>query len=383
MKQRKARNNEEETGMQDKNFMRDMARQGAIAFRNGKLDRRNFLMLCGLAGVATLAVSAGDAEAAANEIVMWNWGGESEKCHGDAIGKPFEAATGIPLKFDTSGPLQGKIKEMVDSGKVTADVCDADGFDAIALGSSGHLEAIDYAIVDKSKVKDGFALEFGVSVIFYGYAFMYDTQAFGANPPASWADFFDTAKFPGKRSLYKWANGSIEGALMADGVPKDKVYPCDVPRALEKIKSIKADSLYWGSGSEAHDMIVNGEVALGMVWQNRGKAIEERTNGRYKLVMNEAIAMPGAYIVPRGNPAGRENVMKFINQALQVDSQLTILDCLGMTPSNPEAFAKIPEAMQPYAVNSAQNIDRVLFNDPVWWAEKGGDAVNDFLDAIG
>ena len=24
--------------MQDKNFMRDMARQGAIAFRNGKLD---------------------------------------------------------------------------------------------------------------------------------------------------------------------------------------------------------------------------------------------------------------------------------------------------------------------------------------------------------
>ncbi len=383
MKLRNTRNNEEKTGMQDKNFMRDMARQGAIAFKSGKLDRRSFLMLCVMAGVATLAVSAGDAEAAANEIVMWNWGGESEKCHGDAIGKPFEAATGIPLKFDTSGPLQGKIKEMVDSGKVTADVCDADGFDAIALGKSGHLEAIDYAIVEKSKVKDGFALEYGVSVIFYGYAFMYDTQAFGANPPNSWADFFDTAKFPGKRSLYKWANGSIEGALMADGVPKDKVYPCDMPRALAKIKSIKADSLYWGSGSEAHDMIVNGEVALGMVWQNRGKAIEERTNGRYKLVMNEAIAMPGAYIVPRGNPAGRENVMKFINQALQVDSQLTILDCLGMTPSNPEAFARIPEAMQPYAVNSAQNIDRVLFNDPVWWADMGGDAVNDFLDAIG
>ena len=93
--------------------------------------------------------------------------------------------------------------------------------------------------------------------------------------------------------------------------------------------------------------------------------------------------MPGAYIVPRGNPAGRDNVMKFIEQALQVESQLMILDCLGMTPSNPEAFAKIPEAMQPYAVNSAQNIDKVIFNDPVWWADNGGDAVNAFLDAIG
>ena len=40
---------------------------------------------------------------------------------------------------------------------------------------------------------------------------------------------------------------------------------------------------------------------MGMIWQNRGKAIEERTNGRYKVVMNEAIAMPGAYIVPRGD----------------------------------------------------------------------------------
>lgn len=369
--------------MKDQTFLNEMAREGALAFQSGRLDRRNFLILCGLAGISTVAVNTGDAEAAAKEIVMWNWGGESEKCHGNAIGKPFTASTGLPLKFDTSGPLQGKIKEMVDSGKVTADVCDADGFDAIALGNSGHLEAIDYNIVDKKEIKDGVAWKFGVGVIFYGYAFMYDTKAFGNNPPKGWADFYDVAKFPGKRSLYKWANGSIESALIADGVAKDKVYPCDVPRALKKIKSIKSNSLYWGSGSEAHDMIVNGEVAMGMIWQNRGKAIEERTNGRYKMVMNEAIAMPGAYIVPRGNPAGRDNVMKFIKQALQVDSQLAILDCLGMTPSNPKAFSMIPKAMEQYAVNSATNINKVIFNDPVWWAEKGGDAVNAFLDAIG
>ncbi|MEY3527201.1 MAG: hypothetical protein RI997_1310 [Pseudomonadota bacterium] len=369
--------------MQDKRFMQEMAVEAATAFQAGKMDRRTFLTFCGLAGVATLAVTTGNAEAAAKEIVMWNWGGQSEACHAKAIGTPFTAETKIPLKFDTSGPLQGKIKEMVDSGKVTADVCDADGFDAIALGKSGHLEPIDYTIVDKKRIKEGFALEYGVSVIFYGYAFMYDTKAFGANPPKNWADFFDTKKFPGKRSLYKWGNGSIEGALLADGVAPKDVYPCDVPRALKKIKSIKSDSIYWGSGSEAHDMIVNGEVAMGIVWQNRGKSIEEDSKGRYKMVMNEAIAMPGAYIVPKGNPAGREAVMKFINTAMTVDAQLTILDCLGMTPSNPEAFAKIPAGLQPYAVNSKENIDKVIFNDPVWWAEKGGDAVNAFLDAIG
>ncbi|WP_394689517.1 extracellular solute-binding protein [Hoeflea sp.] len=367
--------------MTDKKMMQEALVDGARAFKAGTMNRRSFLTLCVMTGFASSAVMSGDAHAAADQIVLWNWGGDAEACHGSAIGRPFTDATGIPLRIDTSGPLQGKIRAMVDSDNVTADVADADAFDAIALGASGHLEPIDYGVVDKSKVLDGYAMEYGVSVIFYGYAFMYDTEAFGDTPPTGWADFFDTAKFPGKRSLYKWANGALEAALMADGVAKDALYPLDMDRALTKIKSIKDDSVYWGSGSEAHSMILNGEVSMGMVWQNRALAIEEDTDGRFKLVMNEALAMPGAYIVPRGNPGGAD-VMKFIAQALEVESQLEILSCLGMTPSNPAAFAKIPEELIPYAITSAENIERVVFNDPEWWAKNGGDAVNAFLEAI-
>lgn len=368
--------------MRDDTFRRETLIEGATAFKEGRLDRRAFLTLCAATGFVTTATIGGDAQAAADEIVMWNWGGQSEECHGDAIGKPFEEATGMPMKFDTSGPLQGKIKEMVDSGNVTADVADADLFDAIALGPTGHLEAIDYSVVSKDKTLPNYAVEYGISIILYGYAFVYDTEAFPDNPPNSWADFYDTKKYPGKRSLYKWANGSLESALMADGVAKDELYPLDMDRALEKVKSIKDDSLYWGSGSEAHSMVVNGEVVMGMVWQNRGKNIEADTDGRFKLVMNEALAMPGAYIVPKGNPAGREAIMKFIATAQDPDAQLKLLDCLGMTPSNPAAFEEIPDNQQAYAITSAENIDKVAFNDPVWWGENSGDAVNAFLDAI-
>ena len=154
--------------MHDKNFMRETLLQGAQAFQAGKLQRRSFLALCGMAGFASASVLAGRAEAAAGEIVMWNWGGQSEECHQSAIGAAFTKDTGVPLKFDTSGPLQGKIKEMVDSGNVTADVCDADLFDAVALGKTGHLEALDYSVIDKAKTIDGYALEFGISIILYG-----------------------------------------------------------------------------------------------------------------------------------------------------------------------------------------------------------------------
>jgi len=367
--------------MHDKNFMRETLLQGAQAFQAGKLQRRSFLALCGMAGFASASVLAGRAEAAAAEIVMWNWGGQSEECHQSAIGAAFTKDTGIPLKFDTSGPLQGKIKEMVDSGNVTADVCDADLFDAVALGKTGHLEALDYSVIDKAKTIDGYALEFGISIILYGYAFMYDTQAYPDGPPTSWADFFDTAKFPGTRSLYKWANGSLEAALMADGVAADQLYPLDIDRALKRITAIKADTIYWGSGSEAHDMIVNGEVTMGMIWQNRGRSIETETNGRYKLVMNQALAMPGAYIVPKGNPAGAD-VMKFIATAQSVPAQLDLFACLGMTPTNPEAIAQMAEVDQPYSITSAANMPMIALNDPTWWGENTDAAVNAFLAAI-
>ena len=118
-----------------------------------------------------------------------------------------------------------------------------------------------------------------------------------------------------------------------------------------------------------------------MVWQNRGRNIERDTDGRYKLVNNQAMAMPGAYIVPKGNPAGAA-VMDFIATAQEVPAQLALLDCLGMTPSNPEAFSQIPDDQQPYAITSAMNIDNIVYNDPDWWGKNGGDAVNAFLEAI-
>ncbi len=125
--------------MQDKQFMKEALIDSAHAYKAGKMDRRTFLALCGMAGVATSAVMAGDAKAAADHIVMWNWGGISEECHGSAIGVPFQEKTGMGMKFDTSGPLEGKIREMVDSGNVTADVCDADLFNAVSgvVRSSG------------------------------------------------------------------------------------------------------------------------------------------------------------------------------------------------------------------------------------------------------
>ena len=329
---------------------------------------------------ATVLAACMAMAASAEDMVFTSWGGTTQDAQAASWATPFTEKTGIAVLQD--GPTDyGKLKAMVESGNVDWDVVDVEYDFAIAAAKMGLLEPIDFGVVDRAAIDPRFVIDHAVGSFYYSFVIGFNKDAL-TGEPASWADVFDTAKFPGKRSLYKWANGALEGALLADGVDKNALYPLDMDRALAKIKSIKDDSLYWGSGSEAHSMVVNGEVSMGMIWQNRGRNIEMDTDGRYKLVMNEALAMPGAYIVPKGNPAGREAVMKFIATAQSVPSQLTLLDCLGMTPSNPEAFAQIPEDQQPYAITSAMNIDGIVYSDPTWWGENGGDAVNAFLEAI-
>ena len=60
--------------------------------------------------------------------------------------------------------------------------------------------------------------------------------------PPVWADFFDVQKFPGTRALPD--TGDREwwvplAALMADGVPRDKLFPMDVDRGYRKLDALK------------------------------------------------------------------------------------------------------------------------------------------------
>src|SRR2546425_227843 len=70
----------------------------------------------------------------------------------------------------------------------------------------------------------------------------YSTKAYAqGRAPLSWPDFWDAKKFPGPRGYYNAPTYSLEFALIADGAPKDKLYPLDVPRALKSLDRIKPD----------------------------------------------------------------------------------------------------------------------------------------------
>ncbi|WP_082377903.1 extracellular solute-binding protein [Pseudomonas sp. RIT-PI-q] len=86
-------------------------------------------------------------------------------------------------------------------------------------------------------------------------------------PPSSWADFWDLEKFPGKRALRKSPVHTLQIALMADGVPKDKVYallktPQGVDRAFAKLDKVKSSIQWRESGAQPQQWLAAGDVVL-------------------------------------------------------------------------------------------------------------------------
>ena len=210
-------------------------------------------------------------------------------------------------------PLEGKIISMVESGQIVWDISDSEGFSAISLGRQGYLEPIDYSIVDRSRVRDGWAWEHGIANHTYAQVLAYDTTKV-PRPPTSWVDFFDTDNFPGKRTAWKYMIGALEAALIADGLDKDSLYPLDVDRAIGKYKEINDDMIYWGAGAESVQLFMDGEVIMGNIWHQRARRLYEETDGRIDFIWDGALYCPSSWIVP---PLG--------SNRHQTDGQLLIL----------------------------------------------------------
>ncbi len=72
-----------------------------------------------------------------------------------------------------------------------------------------------------------------------------------AQVPHTWAELWDLKRFSGQRGMWKQPYQVMEIALMADGVPLDKLYPLDVDRALKSLDRIKPEIFWWTSGARS------------------------------------------------------------------------------------------------------------------------------------
>jgi len=365
--------------------MEERALMAARAFRDGALDRRSFMKIAAAAGIApaVLAGTSGRAFAEGKQVVHVNWGGDAVTCYQDIYVPAFENAhEGHTVAIDGSGPLEGKIKAMVESGNVTWDVCDVDAFNILRLGKQGMLEKYDYSIVDKDKILAPFTWEHGCLGYWYSNILAWDSEKIGKDVTPTWADFFDVEKYPGKRTLYKWGVGSPEAALLADGVKPDELYPLDLDRAWKKIESIKDHLVFWGSGAESQQMFLQGEVVMGNIWHTRASVLERDTEGRVKWTWQDGQAAPAGWLTPKGNPAGNKAAMQWVAAMQEPALQVAIMNCFGQGPANPAAADLMTPAERRLHPAAPENYKLQIPIDSAYYADHYDTVLNDYLDLI-
>lgn len=362
--------------MEEQTFAQDCF-EIVSSLQDRALSRRDLLRTCAALGMAPAAVGMARAQAA-KEVVLVNWGGEAIKAFDDAFVKPF-AAQGGRIVLDGTGPVNGKILTMVQSGRVSWDLCDAGITTLAELGPRNALEKIDYTIVDKSKVLPEFAYDEGVSNYMFSTVLAWDTSKIKERPTL--ADFFDLKKYPGRRMMRKDSQSMLEMALMADGVPRDGLYPLDVKRAFAKIDKIKKEILYWSSGSESQSLMRDGECVMGLLWHTRGNLLRRETKNRVDYTFNDGILTPGLWVVPKGNPAGKE-VFRAIASMQQPEGQVRLLAAMGNGPANPAAQRIVPADLRSQNPADPSNTAVQVRINADWYIKNHDKTYQSFLDLI-
>ena len=119
-----------------------------------------------------------------------------------------------------------------------------------------------------------------VGDIWFSSVLGYNNQTFPTGKqPKSWAEFWDIKKFAGPRMLADLASGAVdlEFALLADGVPKDKLYPIDVNRAFKAMDRVRPSiRKFWDTGALSAQMLADKEVVLGSIWNGRLQSVAEK-----------------------------------------------------------------------------------------------------------
>ncbi|MBW2057814.1 MAG: ABC transporter substrate-binding protein [Deltaproteobacteria bacterium] len=350
--------------------------------RKSGITRRDFVKgMGGLAGAAIagsrLVPSAWAKES--KKLVFVNFGGEAVPAMRAAWVDPFEKETGVKVTIQ-SPTNYAKLKGMVESGNVIWDVVDTDVDFAIRGGRQHILEPIDYSVVDENNVD--FTLEYGVPPYYYSYVMAWRADMFKGVQPQTWADFWDVKKFPGKRGLWRWMYGVLEAALLADGVPFDKVYPIDEKRALRKIKELKPHVVsFWESGADPIQLLREGEATMCAVWNTRALVLKRQTKGKAQYTYNQAILQASVLVVPRGAP-NKENAMRFINGILKPERQAKLFELLGNGPVNPAALKYVPEELRIENPSDPRNKEVQLPLGVDWYANNYERVLNDYLDVI-
>ncbi len=360
-----------------------------------KLELKKFSLT--IAGVSALGLLAATPALSADSLTVVSWGGAYTKSQVEAYHKPYTEKTGTKILSENYNGGLAEIKAQVDAGSVNWDLVDLELADVVRGCDEGLLEPLNLealpASPDGKSASDDFIAgtlhECGVATIIWSTIYAYDDTKFSGAKPTGIADFFDTGKFPGKRGMRKSPKVNLEFALMADGVPSNKVYevlatPEGVDRAFAKLDSIKDQVVWWEDGEEPAELLARNAVTMTSVYGSRifrDIAVDQKP---YALIWDHQLWDVDFWAIPKGS-RNKERAIDFISFATSTAPLAEQTRWIPYGPVRRSANALVGDYalaadvdVGPYLPTYPDNMATALRNNSTFWRENGEVLVDRF-----
>ena len=328
--------------------------------------------------VAVWGNAATTAQAA--EVTVAVGGGVIQEVGRDTLWGPAATALGNTVREETINDAYASVKLQAAANAVTFDLVQTNAFQAEKGGREGLFMPLDYNVIDSKDFIEGTAQKYCISALIFSWVMAWNTDVYKDKAPQSWADFWDVEKFPGRRAMRNDAEAQLEIALLADGVPTDKVYEVlqsegGMKRALDKIEKLRPHiAVWWTSGAQQAQLMKDKEVDMAVGWNARFEAAK-KDGVPLDYTYNQGVMSMDCWAVPVGAPHAAE-AMKMINEMSKPEAQAKFSTGVKYGAANKRAYETglIPDDVSKKLPTHPDNAAHQLAQRNEWWVEHVGEA---------
>ena len=331
------------------------------------LDRRRFL--AGSGALAAAAAMGDHALAQSSErIVVADPGGPFGTAFKAAFHDSFKADTGVTsVQIAREHEPTAQVATMVKTRNFTWDVVTLTLSARDILHKQGLLEPLDWGLPDMNEIMAEAKHPAWMGTDVYCTILAYRSDKFAGGGPQSWRDYFDTAKFPGRRAMRRSPIDTLEIALLADGVEPAKLYPLDVDRAFKKLDAIKKSiAVWWTGGAQTTQLLQSGEVDMVPTWNARAQTVSD-AGGAVKINWNQGLYSIEGWGIAKGNPKAAI-AKRFVAYTANAKRQAVFTKTLAYGPTNPNAYKFIDKETAGKLPTAPDIFPKIILAKEEWWA---------------
>ena len=159
----------------------------------------------------------------------------------------------------------------------------------------------------------------------------------------------------------------VEQALLAAGGSVENMTVADIDKAVEKVKSLGPDTIFWKTGADSQQLAESGEADMIAMWT--GRAMTAVKNGaKYTPVWQDWLVVMDQMTIPMG-VKDADAAHALINAYVGKSAQETLAKTTSYTPIHKDAKPEVDEVTAGFMTNTPDKLKLGYQQNIKFWVE--------------